>query len=85
MLIGKETVHEYRGRGVIAAVKDGRVTIRYGDEYEMDYPYPWEFTKMLRLREYDPEAQAELDRDILAAKRARAEAYCREKEARRHG
>lgn len=83
MLVGKEVTHEYRGRGVVTAVGGGTVTVRFGVDYDLDFPYPGEFTRMLRLREYDPEVQAEIEEDIRRDRLARAEAYLREKEARR--
>ena len=85
MLIGKETVHEYRGRGTIVAVGNGTVTVRYGEDYDVDFAYPDEFTRMLRLREFDPEAQAEINADLQAARLARAEAYRKQKEEKRRG
>ena len=81
MLIGKEVTHEYRGRGVIAAVGGGKVTVRFGADYDLEFPYPGEFTRMLRLRDYDPAAQAEIDGDIRQDRLDRAEAYRRRKEA----
>lgn len=80
MLIGKEVIHEYRGRGTIVAVENGTVTVRFGADYDLDFPYPGEFRDKLRLRDYDPEAQAEIDCAVRDEKRARAEAYRRRKE-----
>ncbi len=84
MLVGKEVTHEYRGRGVVTAVGGGTVTVRFGADYELDFAYPGEFMRMLRLRDYDPEVQVEIDEDVRRDRMARAEAYLREKEAR-HG
>lgn len=82
MLVGKEVTHEYRGRGVIVAVGGGKVTVRFGTDYDLDFPYPGEFARMLRLREYDPEGQAEIDADLRQDRLDRAEAYRRRKEGR---
>ena len=75
MLIGKEVIHEYRGRGTVTAVENGKVTVRFGDEYSMDFPYPAEFDRMLTLKKYDPEARQEIAAARAADRLARAEAY----------
>lgn len=81
MLIGKEVTHEYRGRGTVVALSEGKITVRFGADYDLEFPYPGEFTHMLRLREYDPETQQEINADILRDRLSRAEAYrCRKKE-----
>ncbi len=80
MLIGKEVVHEYRGRGTIVAVEKGQVTVRFGEDYDVQFPYPGEFRRMLSLREYDPQAQMEIEEDIHRECLARAEAYRKQKE-----
>ena len=80
MLIGKEIIHEYRGRGTIMAVENGQVTVRFGEDYDVQFPYPGEFRRMLSLREYDPQAQMEIDADIRQERLARAEAYRKQKE-----
>lgn len=85
MLIGKEVTHEYRGRGTVVAVGDGKITVRFGTDYDLDFPYPGEFTRMLRLREYDPEAQARIAEDIRTDRLSRAEAYRKHKEEEDHG
>lgn len=84
MLIGKEVTHEYRGRGTVMAVGDGKITVRFGTDYDLDFPYPGEFTRMLRLREYDPEAQTQIDEDIRQDRLSRAEAYRRRKKEGTH-
>ena len=83
MLVGKEVIHEYRGRGTGVAVENGCVTVRFGADYDLEFPYPGEFRRMLRLREYDPEAQMEIDQAIRRQQMERAEAYRRRKEAER--
>ena len=40
MLIGKEVTHEYRGRGTVMAVENGHITVRFGTDYDLDFPYP---------------------------------------------
>ncbi len=80
MLIGKEVTHEYRGRGTVVAQESGVITVRFGADYDLDFPYPGEFTHMLKLRQYDPEAQAAIDADIRQDRLERAEAYRRRKE-----
>ena len=40
MLIGKEVTHEYRGRGTVMAVENGRITVRFGADYDLEFPYP---------------------------------------------
>ena len=77
MLIGKEVTHEYRGRGTVVAQSADTVTVRFGTDYDLDFPYPAEFTRMLRLRAYDPDAQQQIDADIRNDRLARAEAYRR--------
>ena len=85
MLIGKEVTHEYRGRGTVVALGAGKITVRFGTDYDLDFPYPGEFTRMLRLREYDPEAQLQIDADIRQDRLSRAEAYRRRKKEGAHG
>lgn len=80
MLIGKEVTHEYRGRGTVVALEAGLVTVRFGEDYDMNFPYPGEFTRMLRLRQYDPQTQREIDEDIRRDRLARAAAYRERKE-----
>ena len=80
MLIGKEVTHEYRGRGTVVAQEAGYITVRFGADYDLDFPYPGEFTHMLKLRQYDPEAQAAIDADLRRDRLERAEAYRRRKE-----
>ena len=82
MLIGKLVAHEYRGRGTIVAIENGEVTVRFGADYDVKFPYPMEFDHMLSLRDYDPEAQQEIDAAIRADRLRRVEAYRKEKEAR---
>lgn len=82
MLIGKEVTHEYRGRGTVLAVEGGQVTVRFGADYDLRFPYPGEFTRMLRLRHYDPETQGMIDADIRRDRLARAAAYRAGKEQR---
>ena len=84
MLVGKEVIHEYRGRGTIVALENGQVTVRFGADYDLQVPYPGEFRRMLRLREPDPQAQAEIDGAIRAQQCKRAEAYRRRKETGSH-
>lgn len=79
MLIGKEVTHEYRGRGTVIAVENGEVTVRFGEDYDLMFPYPDEFKRMLRLREYDPQTQQEIDEDVRRSKLERAEAYKKKK------
>ena len=79
MLIGKEVTHEYRGRGTVLAVENGRITVRFGADYDLEFPYPGEFRHMLRLRDFDPEAQEEIDADIQKERLARAESYRRQR------
>ena len=85
MLIGKEVTHEYRGRGTVVALDAGKITVRFGTDYDLDFPYPGEFTRMLRLREYDPEAQMQIDEDIRQDRLSRAEAYRRRMKEDAHG
>ncbi len=73
MLVGKEVIHEYRGRGTVMAVENGRITVRFGADYDLEFPYPGEF------REYDPEAQRQIDADIQKERMARAESYRRQR------
>lgn len=80
MLVGKEVTHEYRGRGTVVALEAGLVTVRFGEDYDMNFPYPGEFTRMLRLRHYDPQTQREIDEDIRRDRLARAAAYRERKE-----
>lgn len=80
MLVGKEVTHEYRGRGTVVALEAGLVTVRFGEDYDMNFPYPGEFTRMLRLRQYDPQTQREIDEDIRRDRLARAAAYRERKE-----
>ena len=78
MLIGKEVTHEYRGRGTVVAQESGVITVPlWRADYDLDFPYPGEFTHMLKLRQYDPEAQAAIDADIRQDRLERAEAYRR--------
>ena len=35
MLVGKEVIHEYRGRGTVMAVENGRITVRFGADYDI--------------------------------------------------
>lgn len=79
MLVGKEVIHEYRGRGTIVALENGQVTVRFGADYDLQFHYPGEFRRMLRLREYDPEAQRQIDADIQKERMARAESYRRQR------
>ena len=79
MLIGKEVTHEYRGRGTVVAVENGSVTVRFGADYDLQFPYPDEFQRMLRLREYDPQTQRQIDEDVRQSKIARAQAYQKKK------
>ena len=85
MLIGKEVTHEYRGRGTVMAVENGKITVRFGADYDLDFSYPSEFTRMLRLREYDLEAQMQIDSDIRQDRLSRAEAYRRRKKEDAYG
>ena len=84
MLVGKEVIHEYRGRGTIVALGNGQVTVRFGADYDLQFPYPGEFRRMLRLREPDPQAQAEIASAIRTQQRERAEAYRRREETGSH-
>lgn len=84
MLIGKEVTHEYRGRGTVVALEGGQVTVRFGADYDVKFPYPGEFGRMLRLRQYDPQTQREIDEDIRCDRMRRAQAY-REGKERKHG
>ena len=77
MLIGKEVTPEYRGRGAVVAVEEGHIVVRFGADYDLAFPYPGEFRRMLRLRVYDPEAQAEIDAAIRLDREQRAAAYRR--------
>ena len=79
MLIGKGVTREYRGRGTVMAVENGRITVRFGADYDLEFPYPGEFRHMLRLRDFDPEAQGEIDADIQKERLARAAAYRRQR------
>lgn len=79
MLVGKEVTHEYRGRGTVVAVENREITVRFGADYDMRFPYPDEFRRMLHLRTYDPQAQQEIDAAVRAAQLARAEAYRKKK------
>ena len=77
MLIGKEVTHEYRGRGAVVAVEEGHIVVRIGADYYLAFTYTGEFRRMLRLRVYDPEAQAEIDAAIRLDREQRAAAYRR--------
>lgn len=74
-LIGKEVVHEYRGRGTVTAQENGHVVVRFGQDYELPFAYPDEFYRMLRLREPDAAVQSEIDRDLHEKRLAAARDY----------
>lgn len=81
MLVGKEVIHEYRGRGIVQAVENGQIVVRFGADYDLAFPYPREFSRMLSLKEYDPAEQARIDADLRADRMARAQAYRAHREA----
>jgi len=76
-MVGIEVQHSIHGSGLVTSEKPGKITVKFADA-EMLFQYPQAFMKYLSCS--DPEANSQIQLDIIAYKQAEEKRIQAEKE-----